>query len=143
MGVRAEHDKTRLTGFNEADGPVFKIRNDPRYTKVGRFLSHSGLDELPQIINVIKGEMVFVGPRPLPIDEGVKIPIKYRKKRESVRPGIISPWVFDGYHNLSFKEWMKSDMGYINDKSKGKDCFLFLKGVMKLVKLIVAEALTY
>jgi len=143
MHRNAETIKERLGPLNEADGPVFKIRNDPRYTGIGRFLSHSGLDELPQIINVIRGEMEFVGPRPLPVEEAYEICDKYRKRRESVRPGIVSPWLFEGYHNLSFEEWMKSDVRYVDNKSKTGDCRLFFMGTLKLLKLIVGEMLIY
>lgn len=108
--------KVRYKHLNEAGGPTFKIYNDPRYTHVGRFLAHTGLDELPQLINVIKGEMVLVGPRPLPWDEAIEVPKKYHK-RFSVLPGITSPWVVQGSHNLSFKEWMKLDLEYAKKKT--------------------------
>ncbi len=73
MDIGAETVKRRMVHLNEADGPVFKIRNDPRFTPIGRFLSHTGLDELPQLINVLKGEMALIGPRPLPVDEAKKL----------------------------------------------------------------------
>ena len=76
MVTDAEKLKEAITNLNEADGPVFKIKNDPRYTLIGKFLAHTGLDELPQLINIVKGEMSFVGPRPLPINEANKIPKK-------------------------------------------------------------------
>lgn len=105
-----------IQNLNEADGPVFKIKNDPRFTKVGRFLAHSGIDEVLQLINIAYGEMSFVGPRPLPLDEAKKIPKKY-KDRFSVLPGITSLWVIRGYHDLPFSEWMQLDMEYIKNKS--------------------------
>ncbi len=77
MVAEAETLKARYLKLNEADGPVFKIRSDPRYTSFGKILAHSGLDELPQLINIAKGEMAFVGPRPLPTYEAKKIPSKY------------------------------------------------------------------
>ena len=89
--------------------PVFKIRQDPRHTKVGRFLAHSGLDELTQLLNIIKGEMSFVGPRPLPLAEAEKVSKKY-ELRYSVLPGITSSWVVKGSHALTFKEWMENDL---------------------------------
>ena len=79
MVLGAENMKHELMSLNERTGPVFKIRNDPRYTTVGKFLSHAGLDELPQLINIIKGEMAFVGPRPFPINEATQVPEKYKK----------------------------------------------------------------
>ena len=74
MVKNAEDLKSKIYHLNEADGPAFKIRDDPRYTKIGRFLAHSGLDEIPQLINVVKGEMAFVGPRPLPVSETSRFP---------------------------------------------------------------------
>lgn len=132
----AEEQQGDLRCLNEASGPVFKIRNDPRFTKIGRLLSHSGLDELPQLFNVLKGEMNFVGPRPLPISEEKKIDKKYRKQRKSIRPGIMSPWIFDGYHSLSFNDWMKSDMEYIKNRSFVYDLNIFFRSFVFLVGLL-------
>src|SRR3990167_8451898 len=106
MVVGAENLQRKYQGLNEADTPVFKIYNDPRYTKLGKFLAHTGLDELPQLINVIRGEMKFVGPRPLPDYEAKKVPRKYWG-RFTVYPGITSLWIVKGSHNLSFKRWME------------------------------------
>jgi lipopolysaccharide/colanic/teichoic acid biosynthesis glycosyltransferase len=117
MRLGAEKERDGLLKQNEADGPVFKIRNDPRYTNIGRFLSHTGLDELPQMINIVKGEMALVGPRPLPVEEEKQIDKKYRKVRESVRPGIISLWIVSGYHGVKFREWMEMDCLYARKKS--------------------------
>jgi lipopolysaccharide/colanic/teichoic acid biosynthesis glycosyltransferase len=139
MVNRAEKMKKKLMNKNEANGPVFKIRNDPRLTKIGSFLSHTGLDELPQILNIFKGEMVFIGPRPLPIDEANQIKIIYKKGREKVLPGLISPWILDGYHKINFDSWMKSDLNYVKDKSFKNDCIFFIKGVLLLIKLFKSE----
>ncbi len=114
MYVGAEKHQGRYEKINEADGPVFKIYNDPRFTKFGRVLAHTGLDELPQLINIIKGEMSFVGPRPLPPGEAGKISKKY-SMRFSVNPGITSLWVVSGSHNNSFTQWMEMDMDMINN----------------------------
>lgn len=116
MVVGAEKLKKKYLHLNEADGPVFKIRNDPRYTKIGKILTRTGLDELPQLINVVKGEMALVGPRPLPGDEAIKVPKKYQK-RFSVLPGITSSWVVKGSHELSFNEWMNLDLEYVKKRS--------------------------
>ena len=132
----AERLKSKYRHLNEADGPVFKIRNDPRYTKVGRFISIAGLDELPQLINILKGEMVFIGPRPLPVEEGLKIPERY-KDRFSVLPGITSPWVVAGSHRLSFKKWMELDLYYIKHKS----FWLDLKISLLTLKLVVSQSI--
>lgn len=131
MVVDAELLKKKYLKLNEAESPVFKIRNDPRYTKIGRFLAFYGLDELPQLINIIKGEMAFVGPRPLSLDEAQKIPEKYRL-RLSVLPGLTSPWVVSGAHKLSFQEWMESDLEYIRNKSFWYDCKIVFLTICKI-----------
>lgn len=113
----AENDQKRFRHLNEADGPVFKIRDDPRFTKIGKWLAKSGLDELPQIINVLKGEMALIGPRPLPPNEEKQIPRKWRLKRRSVKPGLISSWVIEGGHKLSFQKWMQLDIKDIENKN--------------------------
>jgi lipopolysaccharide/colanic/teichoic acid biosynthesis glycosyltransferase len=125
MVVGAEELKGKYLHLNEADGPVFKIYNDPRNTRVGRFLARTGLDELPQFINIIKGEMALVGPRPLPIDEARRVPKKY-EKRFSVLPGITSLWVVRGSHQLSFDEWMKLDLQYVENRSPWQDLSIML-----------------
>ena len=112
MYLGAEKKQRKLKLFNEVDGPVFKIYDDPRYTKFGKLLAHTGLDELPQLVNVLKGEMSLVGPRPLPIEEASMVPEKYAK-RFSVLPGITSSWIVEGSHAMSFDEWMKLDMQYL------------------------------
>ncbi|MFZ6035446.1 MAG: sugar transferase [Patescibacteria group bacterium] len=139
MVDNAENMKKEIRALNEVDGPVFKIQNDPRYTKVGKFLSHTGLDELPQLINIMKGEMDFVGPRPLPIEEARLIPKKYQK-RSSVLPGITSPWILRGAHKLSFEKWMELDLEYIKNKSLWYDSiqltktfFLILNYIYKII----------
>lgn len=121
---------------NEANGPVFKMRNDPRFTKVGKMLAHMGLDELPQLINIVKGDMAFVGPRPLPVNESEKIPAKYRA-RFSVLPGITSPWVINGSHKLPFAKWMELDIEYVKKKSVLLDLEIAGKTMGMLVKGIV------
>ncbi|MBU1117980.1 sugar transferase [Patescibacteria group bacterium] len=134
----AELLKKAYRQLNEADGPVFKIRNDPRLTRVGKFLFHSGLDEMPQFINMIKGEMVLVGPRPLPVEEERKIGKKYMK-REEVRPGIVSPWILSGYHKMKFEDWMESDLGYVKNKSLWGDFKIVLRSCGLMGKLLIRE----
>jgi len=124
--------------LNEADGPVFKIRDDPRYTRFGRLLAHTGLDELPQLINIIKGEMAFVGPRPLPVDEAKRVPKKY-EKRFSVLPGITSSWVVKGAHNLSFSRWMELDVEYVENKNFQADFNIGVSTVILMIKQLLRK----
>lgn len=131
----AEELQNKYLHLNIADGPVFKIPNDPRYTRIGRILSKTGLDELPQLFNILKGEMAFVGPRPLPVKEANKISIKYAK-RFSVLPGITSPWVIKGTHKLSFKEWMELDLDYVKKKSVLLDVSIALQTIGLLLKFL-------
>ena len=136
MVVGAEDLRSKIYHLNEADSPVFKIKNDPRYTKFGRFLAHSGLDELPQLINIVKGEMVFVGPRPLPIEEAKKVPKKYYT-RFSVLPGLSSLWVIKGTDHSDFDRWMKLDLEYVKDKSFWYDSKITIKTIWLLIKLLL------
>lgn len=130
----AEKDQEKYQSLNQADGPVFKIRNDPRFTGVGKWLAKTGLDELPQIINVLKGEMTIVGPRPLPPNEEKKIPAKWRMNRRSVKPGITSSWVVSGGHRLTFREWMGLDMKNIDNKNWQHDLKIMFKTIILLTK---------
>ncbi|MBU1089063.1 sugar transferase [Patescibacteria group bacterium] len=139
MRKGSEKEKKKYLKLNEVDWPVFKIRNDPRFTRIGKFLSHTGLDELPQLVNVLKGEMAIVGPRPLPVDEEKEIAGVYREARRSVLPGIISSWILSGYHLMSFDSWMKLDMEYVKKKSFVGDVVLLIRGVGLLVRLLWRE----
>lgn len=136
MVENAEDLKSGIYRLNEADKPVFKIRYDPRYTKIGRFLAHSGLDEIPQLINIIKGEMAFVGPRPLPIDEAKKVPKKY-ERRFSVLPGVTSLWVIKGADHSSFKKWMEIDLEYLKNKSFLYDLKIIILTTWMMLKLFI------
>ncbi len=132
MVANAQQLKKKYLHLNEADGPVFKIRNDPRYTKIGKFLARTGIDELPQLINVVRGDMALVGPRPLPVHEARLIP-KIYQKRFSILPGITSPWVVYGAHSLTFRQWMELDLKYIKEKSIKLDIqILFLTALLML-----------
>lgn len=136
MEVGAEKRQREMRRWNETDGPVFKIHNDPRLTRLGSVLRHVGVDELPQIINIVRGEMAFVGPRPLPVDEGEKMP-KIYWSRYKVKPGIISPWVVGGYHEVGFNRWMESDVWYVRNKSLWLDlklCFFTIRVVLRMIK---------
>ena len=136
MVENAENLRSKIYYLNEADGPVFKIHNDPRYTKIGKFLSHTGLDEILQLINVIKGEMDFVGPRPLPTYEANKLPKKY-ERRFSVLPGMTSSWLINGAHMIPFNQWMELDINYVKNKTLLGDFKIFIKTVIIVISLIL------
>ena len=115
--------------FNEAAGPVFKIDGDPRITPVGKFLRKSSIDELPQLINVIKGEMSLVGPRPLPLRDYARFNKDWHRRRVSVRPGITGLWQVNGRNHSLFDEWMQLDLEYIDRWSLMLDFQLMLKTI--------------
>jgi lipopolysaccharide/colanic/teichoic acid biosynthesis glycosyltransferase len=108
------------------DGPVFKIKDDPRITKVGKILRKTSLDELPQLINVLKGDMSLVGPRP-PIPGEVRNYEAWQRRRLSMRPGITCLWQISGRNEISFEQWMKLDLEYIDNWSLGVDFRILLK----------------
>jgi exopolysaccharide biosynthesis polyprenyl glycosylphosphotransferase len=128
MVVDAESLQKSLLDLNEQEGPVFKIKNDPRVTKVGRFLRKTSLDELPQFINVLKGEMSIVGPRP-PIPSEVRQYQRWQNRRLSMKPGITCIWQVSGRNNIPFDQWMKMDMQYIDTWSLKLDMLILLKTV--------------
>jgi lipopolysaccharide/colanic/teichoic acid biosynthesis glycosyltransferase len=112
----AEQSITALERLNEASGPVFKIKNDPRCTFLGRFLRKTSIDELPQLFNVLKGDMSLVGPRPLPLRDYAGFSQDWHRRRFSVKPGITCLWQISGRASLSlpFEKWMQMDMDYID-----------------------------
>jgi exopolysaccharide biosynthesis polyprenyl glycosylphosphotransferase len=128
MVTNAEELQARLAAFNEQAGPVFKIRDDPRITRLGRFLRKHSLDELPQIINVLRGDMSIVGPRP-PLPSEVKQYQAWQRRRLSVRPGVTCIWQVSGRNQISFDDWMYLDMRYIDHWSLGQDVKLVLQTV--------------
>lgn len=128
MVVNAEKLQESLLSKNEQEGPVFKIRNDPRVTSIGRFLRKTSLDELPQFINVLRGEMAVVGPRP-PIPSEVKQYKRWQNRRLSMKPGITCIWQVSGRNNIPFEQWMKLDMQYIDTWSLKLDLIILLKTV--------------
>jgi lipopolysaccharide/colanic/teichoic acid biosynthesis glycosyltransferase len=126
MVQNAEELKEKLAKENEMSGPMFKMKNDPRVTKVGRFIRKTSIDELPQLINVLKGEMSLVGPRPsLPKEVSKFEP--WMLKRLSVKPGLTCYWQVSGRNNIDFEDWMKLDLQYVNDRSFWLDLKLILK----------------
>jgi len=128
MVVNAEALKAQLMGQNEQEGPVFKITMDPRVTRIGRFLRKTSLDELPQFINVIRGDMSVVGPRP-PLPSEVEKYERWQIRRLSMKPGITCIWQVSGRNNIPFREWMKLDMEYIDNWSLKLDLILILKTI--------------
>jgi lipopolysaccharide/colanic/teichoic acid biosynthesis glycosyltransferase len=112
MSVDAEARKASLRQFSEQDGPAFKIKHDPRITPVGRFLRETSLDELPQLWNVLTGDMSLVGPRPLPMDESAACD-QWQRRRLDVTPGLTCIWQVRGRSRVTFAEWMRMDVNYI------------------------------
>jgi lipopolysaccharide/colanic/teichoic acid biosynthesis glycosyltransferase len=126
MVVDAEVKKRELMALNERDGPAFKITNDPRITRLGRFLRKTSLDELPQLWNVIKGDMCLVGPRPLPLSETARC-APWHRRRLDVQPGLTCIWQVRGRGGVSFAEWIRMDVEYIRGQSFWQDMkLLFL-----------------
>lgn len=127
----AEALKKLLKDKNEMSGPMFKIKEDPRITKVGKFIRKTSIDELPQLLNVLKGEMSLVGPRPsLPSE--VKKFEPWMLKRLEVKPGLTCYWQVSGRNNISFNEWMELDIKYVNERSIFLDIRLILKTIFLL-----------
>ena len=106
----AECLQSELESLNEAQGPVFKIKNDPRITCIGRLLRRTSLDELPQLFNVIKGDMSLVGPRPLPLRDVERFEESWLKRRFSVKPGITGLWQVNGRNSTNFDQWIEQDL---------------------------------
>lgn len=134
MAVGADAQQPMLESLNEAEGPVFKIKDDPRITRIGRILRRYSLDELPQLFNVFKGEMSLVGPRPLPIRDIERIDARWHKRRLSVKPGVTCLWQVNGRSDVSFDHWVRMDLEYIDKWSLGLDMKILLKTIPAVVK---------
>lgn len=130
----AEKLMAQVESLNEAEGPIFKIANDPRVTRVGRILRKTSLDELPQIFNVIRGEMSLVGPRPMSIRDVDLFDKGIQRKRFSVKPGITCLWQVSGRSNLPFSKWLELDLQYIENWSIGLDIKILLKTIPVVLK---------
>lgn len=116
MVTNAEQLKHELAAMNEMSGPVFKVTNDPRVTPLGRFLRKTSIDEFPQLLNVLKGEMSLVGPRPLPVDETKRFDDIAHRRRLSVKPGLTCLWQISGRSEVkSFNDWVRLDLEYIDN----------------------------
>lgn len=128
MVVNAEELKEKLAHQNEMSGPMFKMKDDPRVTKVGKFIRKTSLDELPQLWNVLKGDMSLVGPRPS-LPKEVKQFEKWMYKRLTVKPGLTCYWQVSGRNNIDFEDWMKLDISYVEDRNIWIDIKLIFKTV--------------
>jgi exopolysaccharide biosynthesis polyprenyl glycosylphosphotransferase len=129
MVVDAETQQALLETRNEATGPVFKIRQDPRITPVGRLLRQLSIDELPQLVNVMRGEMSLVGPRPLPMRDVSRFSEPALMRRFSVYPGITGLWQVSGRSEVEFDQWIRLDLQYIDEWSLGLDLRILLRTV--------------
>ena len=134
MVVNAEKLISSLENQNEVSGPVFKIKNDPRITPVGKFLRRSSIDELPQLINVLKGDMSLVGPRPLPFRDYEGFNEDWQRRRFSVRPGITCLWQVNGRSGVSFDQWMLLDLQYMDEWSLWLDLKILARTVPAVLR---------
>lgn len=128
MCVDAEAKKDALRKLSEQDGPAFKLKNDPRVTKIGKLLRKTSIDELPQLFNVIKGDMTLVGPRPLPLKEADGC-VGWQRRRLDVTPGLTCIWQIKGRSTVSFAEWVRMDVAYIRRRTMMQDIRILLQTI--------------
>ncbi|MBP1696416.1 MAG: Undecaprenyl-phosphate galactose phosphotransferase [Deltaproteobacteria bacterium] len=132
MTADAEKRKSKLHHLNEADGPIFKIKDDPRITAIGKWIRKTSIDELPQLINVLKGDMSMVGPRPHPVEEAKKY-TTWQRRRLSMKPGITGLWQIGGRSGTTFAESMKLDLDYIDHWSLWLDVKILVKTIPAVI----------
>lgn len=133
MCTDAEIQLDNLKKQNQKDGPVFKIFNDPRVTRFGRIIRRTSIDELPQLMNILKGDMSFVGPRP-PIPYEVSQYNDYQLQRISVKPGLTCYWQISGRSNLSFDDWIELDIKYIHERGFWTDIKILLRTIPAVLR---------
>lgn len=131
MVVNAEELKEKLKEQNEMSGPMFKMKEDPRVTKIGKFIRKTSIDELPQLINVLKGDMSLVGPRPS-LPKEVEQFEDWMMERLEVKPGLTCYWQVSGRNNIDFEDWMKLDIKYVRERNTLTDIKLIFKTVFVL-----------
>lgn len=128
MVVNAEELKKKLQAQNEMSGPMFKMKDDPRVTKIGKFIRKTSLDEIAQLVNVLKGDMSLVGPRPS-LPQEVEQFEAWMHRRHDVKPGLTCYWQVSGRNNIDFEDWMKLDIKYVQDRNLWVDIKLIFKTV--------------